>query len=1298
METVKDWLCKNGLGENCIHFEENGWDEMSLLPQMTCADIEMCIKKRGHIVKFKKSVEKYVKNCDSGKEIPTTVYKRTRDTDTQTEPGELLYKYDSPPTVSNAQLEAHRHDDSLGAYVLADASQDGDDIVTSTPSKLKIDNSEIYREISTDTAAVALPKNKNENYSSDTSESENDGSRPLALIGNFNTTAVFDAEVSSQPTVNLTYIEHSEHTNVSTEPAQIITDPSLSASVTDNFKGQMEAIASWHAKRDIRFVETNAMKEVEEILEDSHWVTILGKPGEGKTAMAAHLLLKYKQRGYEPVFITAASEWKSSISGGKSKQFVVIDDMFGTTCLDRKKVNEWLSLLENMSKIVEELNGNIRIVCTNRQYIFDEIKSKLGKFSSFQLHQIVNLSSKMHRLTGKEKLAFFNAYYADEKDRKAAANDDEIKALDPPHGFPHCVEMFHTNVHLRNKGMSFFKNPSKYVRTEMYNFKDVDHVKFLVLLITLLSENQLKDEALDQWLYDNTDTQRKIIKALGIPSDKLADIRKDLTLLEGTYIERGPDDNYRFTHESLMENVAYVFASADHSLAMEILDLKYIITFFRHLEAEEGPLVKRKHDKNLNFRPIVGSMKPLAKRLAEEVKMGNTFSVSMCNALRDPVLLKEWIDYISTEPKEIIQSFLSSQANIRDNLLISLTEFSMYDAVLSILQNNSILNKLKNCAGWMDALQSGLKLSSSKKDSNVLEAFANAPLSIDPSCRLQGTQLLIDVLQNGSAKHAMVLVLKTHIEPHYTDENNRSYIHHLVKAEITDKKFERLLDLLSDLGMNMNSKDIIDVTPLDICINTFNSASTKEESDRAFDRAFCLLRKGAVCSVVQNDFCDALLQRVGIINFCKDMDELQNCLLIPLLREVAVFESFSANITYLARNTCQFFVNALIKILTKKHRNQIEIETTPSANFIKNWQQDLVAVCTGHLNHSLLNNFAGREPFLTYENKNNFISDLERALEDSCKKYLQTATEDICAKHLKMLFMDVCTNYLECEFENICTKYFPRLSKSRYTIQLHDVFTECTFALKMVLPRVCTKRLKSELRTDPNVFKELGVVTIDAHEKCCTKHRRLAHKDVLTKELQSSLNAVCRTILVLTAERVFSRDNMYSKDSNPEVCIEDLQCSRETLCVDSKKFTVTCSFSEGSFGKSWGLADEKVWRGHTDERDFELEVKNVCTKYLQYALEAVCADSNNLSVMDSFSAVESRKNLYSLEKCYMVGTLMRDARSVFNISMAENVLRVNLCGRHRNSSCSVKCMLDATLMGNCCKLLSSICRKFKIDV
>ena len=72
----------------------------------------------------------------------------------------------------------------------------------------------------------------------------------------------------------------------------------------------MSVISDSYEKKDEVFVDTKAYMELKSVVEDRHWATLLGKPGDGKSITATHLLLHYKRQGYQPLFVSSVRQWE----------------------------------------------------------------------------------------------------------------------------------------------------------------------------------------------------------------------------------------------------------------------------------------------------------------------------------------------------------------------------------------------------------------------------------------------------------------------------------------------------------------------------------------------------------------------------------------------------------------------------------------------------------------------------------------------------------------------------------------------------------------------------------------------------------------------------------------------------------------------------------------------------------------------------------------------------------------------------------------------------------------------------
>ena len=243
-------------------------------------------------------------------------------------------------------------------------------------------------------------------------------------------------------------------------------------------------------------------RDLESVLENMNQATLLGKPGDGKSTTAAHLLLKYRKKGFTPLFLSSLQDARIVISTLNSvcesdRRVVAIDNAFGSLILDSSKIGEWIALIERMEKIVREKDGDLLVIFTSRRHIFIDIKSVVAKFRPFFQSSIIDMTDSSHKYSAEDKKAIL-AIYLKEYNIKDCVSAG-IENVEPPLGFPYCVELFCTNAFLREKGLSFFENPAKFIQDEIVNFQLFDRAKFLVLLLILIKENNMTRACLENY-------------------------------------------------------------------------------------------------------------------------------------------------------------------------------------------------------------------------------------------------------------------------------------------------------------------------------------------------------------------------------------------------------------------------------------------------------------------------------------------------------------------------------------------------------------------------------------------------------------------------------------------------------------------------------------------------------------------------------------------------------------------------------------------------------------------------------
>ena len=615
------------------------------------------------------------------------------------------------------------------------------------------------------------------------------------------------------------------------------------------------------------FVETQVFEEMKSILERTdddkvYWVTLLGRPGDGKSTIIAHLMLMFMQNGYEPILLSSPNDWRTFVANhnmedGEAKHFIIIDDMFGTSFLDKGKFHGWLSQIPTMQFIAEERKDKMLIVCASRRYIFADVESALARFNVFKKYLIVDMTEKGLQLSSENKVEMFNKY-ADHY--KFPRNEEDIGKVDPPHGFPHCVELYSKNAVLRRNGIkSFFSNPSECVRNELRNFRFNDRFKFLVLLLLLLSNNRLEANFFESMINKPTEAERRILQFLGVSSTKdTPEIYKAINALKNTYLIQASDGSYCFTHESLKENVASEFISLHPSLAIDIVDFKYIVEYINIRDP--------KTDLESVLRPRtsirIDCVKPLAERIVNEILTGNVSVVSVCDAWNDPSFIKEWIVHITNDMVVNLEQLLTSSkgrypncpsfrpveelrspkynCDLDDTVLEFLTKIGKYDAVVAMLECKQIKTIMKQYVVWKKILQHALDHidCTIKADIPVTKSFLDNLL--ETGLAVDGTVALKNALTTSDLGCAYLLLQETQIRPNFVDKTGGGVFHYLVQSDLKLNDYDEMSKMLINLKADINLRNNTGDTPLLLCMRYAN------DGIKFMERLECLARNGAM--------------------------------------------------------------------------------------------------------------------------------------------------------------------------------------------------------------------------------------------------------------------------------------------------------------------------------------------------------------------------------------------------------------------------------------------------------------------
>ena len=458
----------------------------------------------------------------------------------------------------------------------------------------------------------------------------------------------------------------------------------------------METMVKSYEGKDKMYVETRAFQELVHIIEDRHMAVIIGLPGDGKTTMAYHLSLKYYNKGYEHLELHFAKDWKEYVDGtsGKGrgrKQFVIIDDIFGRMSVDERKLSEWISMFDLIQNIVAQREGDLIVVCTCRKYVYMDVRTKLSRFRLFQVSFLVDMASKRLAVNKEEKKSIWDKY-AKEYNVKAEAPNCINNGFSNPHGFPHCVELFCTDYNLQRQGECFFENPMKCVEEQITYFMNdaEERLKYCVLLMVLLRGNKFEKRYLD-----DLSAFRRTFQAAGLSTcPTKIDLLNALSSLTNTYIT-DLGSYYRISHDSVRENIAFMFIKSNKIQAIQELNFIYLTDHTRcsdqNKEDEETIVVLEPEYNNV-----------LASRMTKEIINGNVVAVCAHKAWESISFLEEFMKCalsstnsgspdVSVDPRSIFNTKDSSSLCIfYYNLFEALEFFKHGYAVKRILENASL--------------------------------------------------------------------------------------------------------------------------------------------------------------------------------------------------------------------------------------------------------------------------------------------------------------------------------------------------------------------------------------------------------------------------------------------------------------------------------------------------------------------------------------------------------------------------------------------------------------------------------
>ncbi|XP_048250511.1 uncharacterized protein LOC124116506 [Haliotis rufescens] len=396
-------------------------------------------------------------------------------------------------------------------------------------------------------------------------------------------------------------------------------------------------------------VTTQAHKEVmEKIDRGATWVTIKGRPGEGKSTVAYMALRDLHSQGRQVYQVVSPDEF-NEVTRTCTNPVIMMDDIFGDLEFD---VAEWTKWRPSLRPILDlpkpdlDLNGALNkstainpeqnekkqslFILVGRDYVLKSSLPDLGRAREYltSSKHLVELSPTIDR---EEKLNILKSVFRKEGVDIEKKVMFELSYIACPHGFPHVCRLFATA----------FKQNAKVSAKEFFTRP----LEFLNQTLQKLIYNKSKHQLLKAMIQgDGKVSQSELYK----DKYKMHDCVSSANKLVGSYLKL-EDGTYMFDHPSIYDSVAFLLTEKDPVFVIENCSLSFINQRLRHGTVENQGFVAE--------IPLF-CIDNLVQRFAMEIQLGNLAYVISHQICCDPDFIDKLMNILKVQYQISVNTFL----------------------------------------------------------------------------------------------------------------------------------------------------------------------------------------------------------------------------------------------------------------------------------------------------------------------------------------------------------------------------------------------------------------------------------------------------------------------------------------------------------------------------------------------------------------------------------------------------------------------------------------------------------------
>ncbi|XP_071101215.1 uncharacterized protein [Haliotis cracherodii] len=593
-------------------------------------------------------------------------------------------------------------------------------------------------------------------------------------------------------------------------------------------------------------VETEGLQQViDRIQRGATWVTVKGRPGEGKSTVAYMALKDLHSKGRQVFQVVSPDEFNEVIMACPHP-VIMLDDIFGDLEFDGAEWAKWRPSLrpildvkdmDNLHSTVnvlevagtsEGIRGEPKqpkktgppkkgpiIILVGRDYVLKSSLTDLGRMADYitNTRHVVEISTQRNT---EEKRKIWNVNAQRKKIDFNETIVSKILQADCPHGFPHVCKMFVTEYE-KEKNLipveSFFNKPLGFLNQTLHKFL-ADSIKCDLFKAMAQRDGQISEQEMEE----------------GNPGYDCKSAANDLV---GSYLKK-EDDIYTFDHPSIYDSVALILIRNHTCFVIENCTLSFI-----HQRLRLTPSTRSANDASVDTDLVAyipqSFAVQLAVRFAAEIERRNLLHVLSHQACCDAEFIDKLMAILKTH----------CHASVPD--MLSLTDKSSQQSFCELLSSNKSQHFLKYIMMKenIQFTENGIKeilLGVCRNAAGKVLTYMNEHMHCDIDTRYgldHQTPIMIAAGTKNSSFVEQILSLNPDLNA--ADRRDKSVLHYICENGLTSA-----VEYVIDKGVELNVQMAFQQMPLYLAIQNGHTEVVKLLLKRGCDSDN---QKGLLCAI-----------------------------------------------------------------------------------------------------------------------------------------------------------------------------------------------------------------------------------------------------------------------------------------------------------------------------------------------------------------------------------------------------------------------------------------------------------------